>query len=205
MQHCLLDPGVGTALEVCEQCRQSVLACVRQDLPKSPPRLARVLSEEVDEIADHVIEATLERAREAAITPASLIAWVCRCSKNRVVDRVRYWNADRRAIDRVLDGTEGREALGELREATRPGPGLATRLDMAEDLLLLKRALADDSSPEAQAVRLRFLGDDELTWQQLSELVGFGSDGGERLRMRVQSFLPKVAERAKRLRERRDS
>ncbi|MCB9880216.1 MAG: sigma-70 family RNA polymerase sigma factor [Planctomycetes bacterium] len=204
MQHCLFDPSIVTSMQVCEPCRRAVFRCVRQELPSSPARLARVLVDEVDEIADHVLDATLCRVREGDIPDASLVAWVVRCCKNRVLDRVRYWNADRRSIERELDATRGRDALAALREPTHPGAGIVTRLDMADELLDLKRALSEFEGPEVEAIRLRYLSGEEPTWKQLAEKVGFGADGGERLRVRVQAFLPKLRERVSKRRDASD-
>ncbi|MCA8968734.1 MAG: hypothetical protein KDC95_03090 [Planctomycetes bacterium] len=79
MQHCLRDPSISTSMKVCADCRRAVFACVRQELPSTPARLARVLVDEVDEIADHVLDATLRRVREGDIPDGSLVAWVVRC------------------------------------------------------------------------------------------------------------------------------
>ncbi|MCA8968735.1 MAG: hypothetical protein KDC95_03095 [Planctomycetes bacterium] len=114
---------------------------------------------------------------------------------------MRFWNADRRSIERELDATRGRDALAAFRDPTRPGPGLVTRLDMADELLELKRVLAELEGPEVEAIRLRYLSGEEPTWKQLAEKVGFGPDGGERLRVRVQAFLPKLRERMSKRRD----
>lgn len=186
MEHCLLDPSKKSWADVCPSCRHRVHTIVRNELPTSPPRLARVLSDEIEEITDHVLDATLRSA--ASIEEGKLVAWVYRCVKNRVTDRVRFWKADRRTIDREIDATRGREAMASVKDPTRPGPGLVTRIDMADQIARIKQRLKDFEGPEVEAFRLRFFEDSSKTWPE----VGMGEGSGDRLRMRCQALAVKL-------------
>lgn len=189
MEHCLLGSAKTSCLDVCAPCRHRVATVVRNELPRTPLRLARILGDELEEITDHVLDATLRTAAQGTIESATLAAFVYRCAKNRIVDRIRFWQADCRTIDREIDATRGREALAGVKDPTRPGPGVATRLDNADRILLLKSLLAHHDGPEAVAVRLKYLSGEDPSWKELSEKVGFGPDGGDRLRMRVGTLL----------------
>lgn len=157
------------------QHRERLLAIVRS-------RLGPGLREHL-ESADVLQSAFLDAVRDYSVTGArdAFLPWIARAVERAIIDRARYFHAEKRA---------GAIAAAESELGPSPGPSPSVLANAREERLALERAISKLSKTDAELIRLSKL--QGKTAPQIATILGKSRDAVEKALTRAMLRLTKA-------------